>query len=169
VQTACAILAAMSRSEVAKSETIRQEPLDAPAARKLVAAFELEIKELYPSWSASVGPTAKPEEFRPPDGCFVVAYAGDRPVGCGGVKRLDERTAEIKRMYVEPESRGMGVARRILARLEAEAGGAGYRAVRLDTGDRQPEALALYRSAGYAEIPDYNGNPPASFWFEKAL
>jgi GNAT superfamily N-acetyltransferase len=90
-------------------------------------------------------------------------------VGCGGFKRLDERTAEIKRMYVSPRVRGHGLARRILVRLESGAKTAGYAVIRLDTGDKQPEALHLYRSAGYREIPDYNGNPAATYWFEKAL
>jgi GNAT superfamily N-acetyltransferase len=150
-------------------EQIRSEPLDSRAARQLLSGFESEIAKLYPQWSLSVGPTAHPAEFVPPAGCFLVAYADKRPVGCGGVKRLDARTAEIKRMYVAPGARGRGLGRRLLERLEHEAREAGYEAIRLDTGNRQPEALALYRSAGYDEIPDYNGNPPASYWFEKRL
>jgi GNAT superfamily N-acetyltransferase len=150
-------------------EKIIREPFDGPAARQLVSAFEAEVTTLYPSWSPFVGPTAEPQEFRPPTGCFVVAYEGDRPVGCGGLKRLNQQTGEVKRMYVAPEARSKGLARRLLLRLEAEARQAGYRFVRLDTGNRPPEALALYRSAGYREIPDYNGNPAASYWFEKSL
>jgi GNAT superfamily N-acetyltransferase len=125
--------------------------------------------QIYPFWSPAVGPTAHPEEFEPPMGAFFVVYAGDQPVGCGGFKRLDDRTAEIKRMYVAPSVRNRGLGRRILDRLEAGAREAGYAFVRLDTGDKQPEALRLYRNAGYREIPDYNGNPAASYWFEKPL
>jgi GNAT superfamily N-acetyltransferase len=147
----------------------RAEPLDGSAGRSLIAAFHEEVTSLYPSWTPSTGPSADPEEFEPPGGRFFVLYAGREPVGCGGFKRLDERTAEIKRMYVSPEVRGLGLARRILGRLESGARAAGYALVRLDTGDRQPEALRLYRSAGYREIPDYNGNPAATYWFEKAL
>lgn len=147
----------------------RAEPLDGTAGRRLVAAFHEEVIDLYPFWTPSIGPTADPHEFEPPSGRFFVVYARGRPVGCGGFKRLDDRTAEIKRMYVRRELRGRGLARAILERLEMAARGAGYSHVRLDTGDRQPDALHLYRSAGYGEIPDYNGNPAASYWFEKAL
>lgn len=148
---------------------LRAEPLDGAAGRRLIAAFHDEVTALYPFWTPSMGPSADPEEFEPPLGSFFVLYADERPAGCGGFKRLDERTAEIKRMYVWPDLRDRGLARRILERLEAEARTAGYTFVRLDTGDKQPEALHLYLSAGYREIPDYNGNRAASYWFEKAL
>jgi GNAT superfamily N-acetyltransferase len=127
------------------------------------------VVSIYPFWEPGLGPSANPEEFEAPSGGFLVAYVGERPVACGGFKRLDERTAEVKRMYVAPQERGKGLARRMLGRLEHEARQAGYRFIRLDTGDRQPEALSLYRSAGYHEIPDYNENPAASYWFEKPL
>ncbi len=76
-------------------------------------------------------------------------------VACGGMCRYDETTAEIRRMYVAPAARGRGLSRVVLARLEEEARRLGYSAVRLETGDRQPEAISLYRSAGYEPIPRY--------------
>ena len=90
-------------------------------------------------------------------------------MGCGGVRILKPGVAEIKRMYVVPEARGRGVARALLAALEDAARDLGYDRVRLDTGPRQLAAEHLYRSAGYEEIPDYNGNYMASFWGEKRL
>ncbi len=87
----------------------------------------------------------------------------------GGVKRLDERMCEIKRMYVAPHMRGRGVARALLQELEATARRLGYEVARLDTGPRQQGARGLYESEGYAEIANFNGNPVASFWGEKPL
>jgi GNAT superfamily N-acetyltransferase len=147
----------------------RRERLDGRAGRRLVAAFHEEIVRIYPFWNPAVGPTADPHEFEPPDGTFLIVYSGDEPVGCGGFKRLDVRTAEVKRMFVAQQVRSRGVGRRILEQLESGAREAGYEFIRLDTGNKQPEALQLYRSAGYEEIPDYNGNPAASYWFEKPL
>lgn len=143
------------------------EPLQGRVGRQLMAAYEAEILSLYPTWDARVG--IEPAQYRPPAGAFVVAYADGGPAGCGGLRRWDERIAEVKRMYVVPAARGAGLGRLLLARLELQAGRLGYTTTRLDTGGRQPEALAIYRAAGYREIPDYNGNPTASFWFEKAL
>ena len=134
-----------------------------------ICAFASEIGSLYPGWHPSVGPSAKPDEFVPPSGTFVVAYADGRPVGCGGVKRLDDHRAEIKRLHVVPEIRKSAIARLILRRLEHLARDSGYALVRLDTGARQPGALALFRSAGYSDIADYNGNLFASHWLEKRL
>jgi GNAT superfamily N-acetyltransferase len=148
---------------------LRPERLDGPAGRRLIAAFESEVMALYSEWNPSLGPSARADELEPPAGGFFVAYVEERAVACGGFKRLDERTAEIKRMYTVPEVRGRGLARVVLDRLESEARGAGYELVRLDTGEHQQHALSLYRSAGYYEIPDYNQNPPASYWFEKSL
>ena len=152
-----------------QSEEFRREPLDGRAGRRLTEAFRREVIKFYPSWSPAVGPTATPEEFEAPYGAFLIAYVDGEAVGCGGFKRLDTRTAEIKRMFVAPEARGRGLGRRILQQLESGARTAGYDTIRLDTGDRLPVAIGLYRSAGYHEIPDYNGNPSASHWFEKSL
>ena len=85
------------------------------------------------------------------------------------IKRLDERACEIKRMYVVPEARGRGVGRVLLAALEELARDLGYPVARLDTGAEQPGAQRMYERAGYAPVPDYNGNPYASFWGEKRL
>jgi putative acetyltransferase len=76
-------------------------------------------------------------------------------VGCGGIQLLDDQTAEVKRMYVRPEHRGAGLARRMLTALEDLAVGAHYPLIRLETGTLQPEAIALYESAGYRAIPAY--------------
>ena len=154
-------------------DDFRIEPSDSPAAMELLSAFTAEIAGLYPGWTPASGPSATPADFEPPGGAFVVAYLREggrgRAVACGGLKRLDGEAAEVKRVYVAPEARGQGLARRLLARLEAAAREAGYSVVRLDTGAAQPDALHLFRSAGYAEIGDYNGNPYARYWFEKRL
>lgn len=150
-------------------EEIRAAPLDGVDATTLVAAFTEEIVDRYPTWTPASGPSAHPAEFVPPNGLFVVAYRDQAPVGCGGFKRIEDQRAEVKRLYVGGSGRRGGLARRILERLETAARDAGFVAMRLDTGNRQPEALALFRSTGYEEIADYNGNLFASYWFEKPL
>ena len=147
----------------------RFERADSETASRLLDAFSADIAALYPGWDPSVGPSATAADFEPPHGAFVVAYDGDQAVACGGLKRLEDHAAEIKRIYVAPEARGAGVARRLLAHLEGLARTAGYDLVRLDTGDGQPDALHLFRTADYREIGDYNDNPFARYWFEKPL
>ena len=134
-----------------------------------MAAFTDEIVPLYPGWRPDTGPSATADELSPPAGVFLVAYADDEPAGCGGIKRLSDEAAELKRLYVAPAVRNQGVARCLIAGLEDAAREAGYRVLRLDTGANQPAALELFRSVGYREIDDYNANPYASYWFEKAL
>jgi ribosomal protein S18 acetylase RimI-like enzyme len=85
----------------------------------------------------------------------VVAWEEGRAVGCGGLVRYDEREGEIRRMYVAPEARGRGVGRLVLTALEHAARELEYDALRLETGDRQPEALGLYERAGFERIPCY--------------
>lgn len=148
---------------------ISPEPLDSESAQELLRAFVGEISQLYPTWTPKSGPSAEPIDFEAPNGTFAVAYVDGRPAGCGGFKRIDEHVAEIKRLYVRPDMRGHGLGRRILLDLEQSALQAGYRVVRLDTGAEQPNAVRLFLAAGYRQIPDYNGNPVASHWFEKAL
>jgi GNAT superfamily N-acetyltransferase len=114
-------------------------------------------------------PKAGQSELSPPTGAFLVGWIDGEPVCCGGVKRLDARICEIKRMYVVPSVRGTGVARLLLHVLEDKAREPGYEIARLDTGPRQGNAQGLYESEGYVAIEDFNGNPVAVFWGEKSL
>lgn len=110
-------------------------------------------------------------ELVPPGGLFLVGYMDEVAVACGGYRRLDDGTAEIKRMYVVPAARRRGLSRVVLAELERRAGTAGYRSLRLETGELQPEAVGLYESAGYSLIPCFGEyiNDPQSLCYEKAL
>ena len=145
------------------------EASDSPVSAELQRAYFADIARRYPGWSPDLIPSADPAEVAPPVGAWVVAYLGAEPVGCGGIKRLEATTAELKRIYLSEAARGMGLGRRLLAQLEAHARDLGYERLRLDTGDLQPEALGLFRSSGYREIPDYNGNTWATYWMEKRL
>ncbi len=107
--------------------------------------------------------------LREPTGAFVVARSDDRVIACGGVQRHDRVTGEIKRMWVHPAWRGVGVGRRMLDRLERAIVDAGYTRVVLDTNDALTEAISMYARAGYRAIDRYNDNPYARHWFEKHL
>lgn len=147
----------------------RAVPAGEPPASALIAAMVDEVEGLYGSIQGPGMPTATPVDFGPPHGRCLVGFDGDEPVCVGAVKRLGDDTAEIKRMYVTPQGRSRGLARALLTALEDAARDLGYTRVRLDTGPEQPHSRALYLSAGYTEIPDYNANPVASFWAEKEL
>jgi drug/metabolite transporter (DMT)-like permease/GNAT superfamily N-acetyltransferase len=134
----------------------------------LLSAYAEEIDERFVARPACRVETV-PDEYVEPAGTFLVAYEGDRAIACGGIRALPDGAAELKRMYVVPDARGRGVGRLLLERLENEARRLGYRRLRLDTATSLREAQALYRSAGFREIPDYNGNPAATYWFEKDL
>ncbi len=110
-----------------------------------------------------------PVELAGPDGVLLLVRVGGEPVGLGGVRYLDTDIAEVKSMYLSPAHRGKGLARRLLTELEEIARRRGCRAVRLDTSDYLTGALALYRCAGYREVPPYNENPKANLWFERRL
>jgi ribosomal protein S18 acetylase RimI-like enzyme len=110
-----------------------------------------------------------PADLTPPNGVLLLARVDGEPAGLGGVRHLDTDVAEIKSMYVAPAHRGRGLARALLTELEGIARSHGCRAIRLDTSDYLTEAIALYRAAGYREVPDYNANPKASLWFERQL
>jgi GNAT superfamily N-acetyltransferase len=94
-----------------------------------------------------------PATFASPVGAVLVAYIDGAAVGCGGLIRVDDEAAELRRMFVHPAHRRQGVARALLGGLELAARRLGYSVLRLETGIRQPEALELYRAAGYADIP----------------
>ena len=145
-------------------------PADTPPASDLVAAMVAEMALVYGPIDVPGMPSATPADFAPPHGTFLVGFDDEgAPVCGGGIKRLDDEAAEIKRMYVVPSARGRGLARVLLAALEDAARDLGYTVVRLDTGPRQPHAPRLYEATGYRPIGNFNANPVASFWGEKRL
>ena len=115
----------------------------------------------------SLSPTH--EKFIPPGGTFIVAFLDGAPVGCGGFKRDLPDTAYLKRMWVAPEARGLGLGKRLLAALEEKARSLGYSKARLETERTLAEAQQLYRSSGYVEVPPFNDELYAHHWFEKEL
>jgi GNAT superfamily N-acetyltransferase len=155
--------------------TVRAEAADSLIAVRLVDAMVTEMDQLYgQAPGGGVGSGASPSDFTPPTGAFLVIYAAGKPVAGGGLKRDDDGVAEIKRMYVVPEARGRGVAKVVLAALEDEARGRGWTTLRLETGPRQPEAIALYTRAGYRPTEAFgayvaDANAGDSLFFEQAL
>ena len=146
--------------------------MDAEPAASLLAAMRAELRVLYDDLDLDGAdmPSAGPKELGPPRGSFVVGFdeAGDA-ICCGGIKALPDGACEFKRMFVRPEDRGRGVARSLLSALEDTARQLGYRVARLDTGPRQRQAERMFRENGYKPIDNFNANPIASFFGEKAL
>ena len=130
------------------------EAADGAVSVELQQAYFADIASRYPGWSPDLIPSADPAEVAPPVGAWVVAYLDGRPVGCGGIKRLDATSAELKRLYLASSARGRGLGKRLLDELESHARALGYEVLRLDTGDRQPEAEALYLSSGYTRLAE---------------
>jgi len=100
---------------------------------------------------------------------LLVARLREQPVGCGALKHHPNAPTEIKRMWVAQEARGLGLGRRLLRELECHAAAAGATTLHLETNQALVEAIDLYRSAGYAEVPAFNDEPYAHHWFEKRL
>jgi GNAT superfamily N-acetyltransferase len=139
----------------------------------VVRALEAELQQEYAERYGGVDESpVDPSQFAPPHGVFLVGFAAAEPVASGGFCRHDDEAAEIKRMYVVEDHRGIGYARRLLAALEARAAEAGYLRVVLETGLHQPEAMALYESSGYRPIPGlgfYAGRPLARSFGKELL
>jgi DNA-binding MarR family transcriptional regulator/GNAT superfamily N-acetyltransferase len=149
---------------------IRRVDPDGPDARSCVRAYFAELDRRSESgFDAAAGISAEPHEVTPPAGLFLVAYLDGEPIGCGAVKHHPGNASEIKRMWVAESARGLGIARQILAELEADAVRSGATAAHLETNKALIEAIALYRSAGYIEVPAFNDEPFADHWFEKRL
>jgi GNAT superfamily N-acetyltransferase/DNA-binding MarR family transcriptional regulator len=134
------------------------------------ARYANELDARFPGgFDAAKSISANPEELTPPAGYCVVARLRGRPIGCGALKLHGEGPAEIKRMWVDPDSRGLGVGRRLLESLEALARENGARVLHLETNRTLREAIDLYRRAGFVEVAPFNDEPHAHHWFEKAL
>jgi GNAT superfamily N-acetyltransferase len=150
----------------------RPARVDAGDGQALAQAMAAEIAVLYDGLDQNGAdmPKAGPAELGPPGGGFWVGYVDGAPACCGGIKQLpDPGACEIKKMYVVPALRGRGIARRLLAFLEGRALALGHTVTRLDTGHHQPDAQHIYDSSGYARIPNFNGNPAATYFAEKTL
>ena len=128
---------------------ISSEPFDSADARRLITSLDAHLASRY-SPDERFGPNLKPEHLEAGIGTFVVARTDGRAVGCGALRKLDTTTAEVKRMYVEPERRGRGVAKEVLDHLEKSARDLGVKRLVLETGIYQTEAIALYRRAGFS-------------------
>src|SRR5579859_5126228 len=141
-----------------------------PDAQYCLAEYVAELnRRSTRGFDPSVGATALPHEVRPPLGQFFVAYLHGEPIGCGAVKHHPDAPAEIKRMWIAPQARGLGLGRRLLETLEACAVAHGAEVAHIETSAVLTEALALYRSAGWVEVPAFNAEPFADHWFEKRL
>ncbi len=146
------------------------EPPTSEAARRCLVCYFRELAERFDGgYEPGRDSSAADAEIAPPAGRFVLARLDGDPVGCGALKRVDRETGEIKRVWVAKPVRGLGVARRILGRLEAAAREMGILTLRLDTNKALTEAHALYGKEGYRDVERFNDNPYAHRWFEKRL
>jgi putative acetyltransferase len=150
---------------------IRSSPLSSPDAVRLIAALNAELTATFPEPGATHF-SLSGAQVEAGDGAFVVAYLDGAAVGCGAVRRLDEATAELKRMYVQPAARGLGIGRALVAALEREAHRIGVTQGVLETGTRLAPAIRLYESMGYSRIPlfgEYLASPETSLCFGKSI
>jgi DNA-binding MarR family transcriptional regulator/GNAT superfamily N-acetyltransferase len=167
------LIAAMAEVErlltAALVEVSVVDPAD-PDARACIAAY---FRELDRRFATGFHPgrtiTALDDELRLPAGLLLVARLRGEAVGCSALKLHRRAPAEIKRMWVAASARGLGIGRRLLAELERRAADHGARMVRLETNRSLVEAIAMYRSAGFVEVPAFNDEPYAHHWFEKSL
>jgi DNA-binding MarR family transcriptional regulator/GNAT superfamily N-acetyltransferase len=143
---------------------------ESPAAVYCLGEYYAEIGRRFDGgFDPTISLAATPEQLRLPAGLFVVAFLHGEPVGSGALKFHGRRPAELKRMWVAPEARGLGLGRRLLTELEGLAAEHGVRTLRLETNKSLVEAIALYRSSGWREVPAFNDERYAHHWFEKRL
>ena len=165
-----AAMGEVQRLLTAASIEIRPTDPEHPDAQHCLAQYVAELNRRSDrGFDPNVGATALPHEVRPPAGRFFVAYLHEEPVGCGAVKYHRDAPAEIKRMWIAPALRGLGLGRRFLATLEACARSSGAQVGHVETSATLTEAMALYRSAGWVEVAPFNDEPFADHWFEKRL
>jgi DNA-binding MarR family transcriptional regulator/ribosomal protein S18 acetylase RimI-like enzyme len=165
-----AAMAEVERLMRASAVEMAVEPADSADAWWCLEQYYAELAERFEAgFDPLLGNTFHAVEMTPPAGWFVLARLDGAPIGCGALKALDRQAGEIKRVWTAPQARGMGVASRLMDRLEALGREAGFKILQLDTNKALSEAHALYRKRGYQEIGRYNDNPYAHHWFEKAL
>jgi DNA-binding MarR family transcriptional regulator/ribosomal protein S18 acetylase RimI-like enzyme len=168
-----AMVAAMDRIALALNrDQIAIAPADpeTPEAVACLAAYRSTLADRIPGFRDAHVPLPDPEAaaYRPPVGTFLVAASDGLPVACVSLKTVSAGVGEVKRLWVDPAARGMGLARRMMQAVEDAARDFGMASLRLDTNENLPEAIALYRKSGWADCPPFTG-APATHWFTKAL
>jgi len=150
--------------------TIAKEDPRSPDALRLLSAFMDDVKKRYDYPPTGLG-TFDPELVSVPRSVFLIARRDGIAVGCGALVPIDEHRVEVKRIFVPPAERGLGIATMIMAELERSAREFDYDAMRLETGDKQLESIALYGKSGFYRIPNFPPyeNDPAAFCYEKQI
>jgi GNAT superfamily N-acetyltransferase len=140
------------------------------AARHCLGEYYAELgRRFKQGFDVSLSRDPEAADMRRPRGTFIVALSDTLPVGCVGLKGTDYGYAEIKRLWVAPSARGLGLGKRLMQTAESAARDLGIALLRLDTNSALPEAGQLYRSTGWAEIPRFNDDPYPDLFFEKRL
>lgn len=167
------LVAAMEEVERLLGASAIAIEVEAPATADARWCIEQYFAELAGRFETGFDPAqsipADPEELAPPAGLLLVARRGEQPVGCGALKFHPGEPTELKRMWVSPEARGIGLGGRLLRELERHAAAAGSAVLHLETNQALSEAIGLYRAAGYREVEAFNDEPYAHHWFEKRL
>jgi GNAT superfamily N-acetyltransferase len=161
------IATVMLRDEVA----FRDADPDDPAALSCIASYYQQLLDTFPGdFRAGMLPLPLPDaaKYRPPQGAFLIAWSDDLPVGCVSLRPLEPGIGEVKRLWVNPIARGQGLGRRLMRAIEDRARSMGLARLQLDTNATLTEAVALYRSDGWTDIPPYT-TPPANLWLTKRL
>jgi GNAT superfamily N-acetyltransferase len=148
--------------------TLRNADPDAPQAQACLAAYFGLLAQVIDGFAPPALPLSDAADYRPPLGAFRLAIEDTQTLGCVSLRAHAPGTAEVKRLWVAPQARGRGLARRLMQDIETRALALGYRRLILDTNAGLPAALALYQSTGWAAIPAYSGFP-ATHWFGKDL
>ncbi|MGO8951227.1 MAG: GNAT family N-acetyltransferase [Ktedonobacterales bacterium] len=165
-----AAMAEVERLLVAGAVKIRVADPMGLDARWCIEQYFTELgKRFEAGFDPTLGISAHPHELTPPNGLILVAYLREEPVGCGALKFHEQAPAELKRMWIAPRARGLGLGRRLLEALEQHAREAGVAVLHLETNRTLIEAIELYRRCGYQEVEAFNDEPYAHHWFEKRL
>jgi DNA-binding MarR family transcriptional regulator/GNAT superfamily N-acetyltransferase len=165
-----AAMAEVERLVRAAAVEVRAAPPDGADGRRCLKAYYDELAARFQGgFAVTAGDIASDARMTPPAGLFVLAWLDGEAVGCAGLKVVDADVGEVKRVWSSPAARRMGVARKLLTALEAEARRLGLTRLRLDTNRALHEAQTLYRKLGYQETAPFNDDPVAHYWFAKAI